>query len=225
MIKECLDANVLLQQKRLAIQSFGNVSARIDAGHFVIKPSGVDLTTVREADFPIIEIDTGVQVDGALKPSTDTPTHLLLYQKFPEIGGIAHCHSKYATAWAQAARPIPILGTTHADYWANDIPLTRELNDSEVLDAYEHNTGVAIAELLQTLKGNALEVPGVLVRNHGPIAWGQSAEDALRHAELLEFIAELAVTTLSLNPDAGISKVLVDKHFSRKHGADSYYGQ
>ena len=161
-----------------------------------------------------------------MKPSVDTAIHLEIYKAFPEIKSIIHSHSKFATSWAQALKSIPILGTTHADYWNGDIPITRDLRDDEIKNNYEHNTGLVIIERIEELGLNPLYCPGMLVANHGPFAWGKDIEEAVKHAELLEFIAKQAWIALSINSNAKpISSSLLKKHFSRKHGPNAYYGQ
>lgn len=225
VIKNCIQTNVCLHDSRLVVGSFGNASQRIDDNHFVIKPSGVDPSMVDEADMPVIEICSGKQVKGKMRPSTDTPTHGVLYKRFTEIGGIVHCHSLHASAWAQAGMHIPMLGTSHADYWHCDIPVTRALTSAEISESYEHSTGVSIAGTIENLGCNALFCPGVLVRNHGPFTWGIDAAEALQHAQLLEYVAELASLTISLNQGAEIDADLAKKHYDRKHGENAYYGQ
>jgi L-ribulose-5-phosphate 4-epimerase len=164
--------------------------------------------------------------DGNLKPSSDTPTHLELYKVFKELDGIVHTHSTYATAWAQSGKSIPRLGTTHADYWNGEIPITRELTDEEINGDYEKETGKVIIEKIKELNIDPLNCPGILVDKHGPFTWGATVEDAVKHAELLEYIARLAWLSISINPNSKpISKALLNKHYSRKHGPDAYYGQ
>jgi L-ribulose-5-phosphate 4-epimerase len=217
--------NIELFNSDLVIDTFGNGSQRVDYKHFAIKPSGVNPSQVSTKDTPIIEISSGKQVAGRLKPSSDTPTHCYLYSKFPEIGGIIHSHSLYATAWAQSNLSIPIFGTTHADYWQNEVPITRELKDFEIQNQYEHNTGKVIEEALKKASTNPLKCPGVLVSQHGPFTWGEDLKSALKSAYILEFVSKLANLTITLNPNAKINHILAKKHFDRKHGKDAYYGQ
>jgi L-ribulose-5-phosphate 4-epimerase len=222
--KIVFDENVKLYRSNLVIDSFGNVSGR-DKKTLLIKPSGVDLENSTSNDIVTVHIKDG-KYAGDLKPSSDTPTHLELYRAFPDVGGIAHTHSPYATAWAQAGKSIPCLGTTHADYWNGDVPITRDLTKDEIYGEYEKETGNVIIEKIKDLNIDPLNCPGILVRNHGPFTWGATVEDAVKHAELLEYIARLALLSISINPDSKpISQPLHNKHFSRKHGPDAYYGQ
>ena len=223
--KKCLNKNIKLIDLNLCFQSFGNVSLKIDKDNFVIKPSGVNLETVDYRDFPVININNGKVVNGKLKPSSDTDTHLLIYQKFKKINSIAHTHSKYATIWAQAKKEIPILGTTHADYWNIPIPITKKMNKKEISNNYEYNTGKKIIEIMKIKSLNYINCPGVLVINHGPFTWGIDHENAVKHAEILEYVANLAFHTIRLNPKSSIISEMVKKHFNRKNGRNSYYGQ
>lgn len=221
--KKVLDANLELVRQGLVIYTWGNVSG-IDRekGWVVIKPSGVEYGEMTADDLVIVDLD-GKVVEGTLRPSSDTPTHLELYKAFPAIGGVVHTHSTYAVAWAQAGRDIPSLGTTHADYFHGPVPCTGDLRAEQVAGAYEAETGRLIAE---TFRGrNAVETPGVLVRNHGPFTWGKDPAEAVYHARVLEEVARMAKLTLELNPAAAIPKILEDKHFLRKHGPGAYYGQ
>ena len=221
--KKVLDANLELVRQGLVIYTWGNVSG-IDRekGWVVIKPSGVEYGEMTADDLVIVDLD-GKVVEGTLRPSSDTPTHLELYKAFPAIGGVVHTHSTYAVAWAQAGRDIPSLGTTHADYFHGPVPCTGDLSAEQVAGAYEAETGRLIAE---TFRGrNAVETPGVLVRNHGPFTWGKDPAEAVYHARVLEEVARMAKLTLELNPAAAIPKILEDKHFLRKHGPGAYYGQ
>ncbi len=224
-VSQCLKANVDLYQSNLTFHFFGNVSQRVGKNLFAIKPSGVDPCTVSEEAFPIIEIESGKQISGELRPSSDTPTHLCLYRHFPDMGGIVHCHSRYATAWCQANRSIPLLGTTHADYWPGDIPITRALLRDETEEDFEYKTGVTIAEKLDEINLKPLQCPAMLVQSHGPFAWGRDAGAALKSAEILEYVAEMAYLTVGLNPDAEMNPGLAKRHFERKNGAAAYYGQ
>jgi L-ribulose-5-phosphate 4-epimerase len=224
-IKEkVFNSNIKLIENNLAISSFGNASQRHN-DFIYIKPSGVKLFSENKDCIVKVNIKTG-EFDGHYCPSTDTPTHLQIYKNFPQIEGIVHTHSIYATSWAQSGLPIPCLGTTHADYWSCVIPITRTLTDKEINGEYEKETGKVIIEKIKELNVDPLDCPGILVSNHGSFTWGKTVEDAVKHAELLEYIARLAWLSLSINLDAKpISKVLLDKHYSRKHGPDAYYGQ
>ncbi|MCD8224645.1 MAG: L-ribulose-5-phosphate 4-epimerase [Clostridiales bacterium] len=218
-------ANLELFHRGIVIYTWGNVSA-IDrqTGLVVIKPSGIGYDSMTPEDMVVVSLETGEVVEGKWRPSSDTPTHIELYRAFKEIGGITHSHSINAVAFAQAARPIPALGTTHADYFYGDIPCTRGLAQEEIETAYEKNTGKVIVETLSEIK-NALEIPGILVKNHGPFSWGASAEEAIYHAVVMEAVAEMALKTLQLNPSASMDQFILDKHYFRKHGEHSYYGQ
>lgn len=218
-------ANLELFHRGIVIYTWGNVSA-IDrqTGLVVIKPSGIGYDSMTPEDMVVVSLETGEVVEGKWRPSSDTPTHIELYRAFKEIGGITHSHSINAVAFAQAARPIPALGTTHADYFYGDIPCTRGLAQEEIETAYEKNTGKVIVETLSEIK-NALEIPGILVKNHGPFSWGASAEEAVYHAVVMEAVAEMALKTLQLNPSASMDQFILDKHYFRKHGEHSYYGQ
>jgi L-ribulose-5-phosphate 4-epimerase len=191
-----------------------------------IKPSGVDYDTMSPQDMVVLSLETGLPVNGRLRPSSDTATHLYLYRNFADVGAIVHTHSTYAVAWAQAEHDISCMGTTHADHFYGTIPVTRRMTEAEIRDRYEHNTGVVIVETFQSKNINPVDIPGVLVACHGPFAWGPNAEKAVENAIVLEEAARMALFTHQLNPDAGsIQQVLLDKHFLRKHGRDAYYGQ
>jgi L-ribulose-5-phosphate 4-epimerase len=217
-------ANLDLVRQGLVVQTFGNASG-IDraSGLVVVKPSGVSYETMRPEHMVVVELASGPVVEGNLKPSTDTPTHLVLYRAFPGIGGIVHTHSLQATAWAQARREIPALGTTHADYWHGPVPCTRPMTADEIRDNYEVNTGQVIVERFANL--DPLQRPGVLVASHGPWTWGRTVAEAVDHAVVLEFLARLASATLRIQPTEEILPALLDKHFLRKHGPGAYYGQ
>jgi len=222
--QEVLEANLALVRSGLVFQTFGNASG-IDraAGLVVIKPSGVSYHCLTLEDLVVVDLE-GRIVEGELRPSSDLPTHLLLYRAFSHVGGVAHTHSRAATAFAQARREIPCLGTTHADYFRGAVPVTRLLRLDEVAGDYERATGAVIVERFADL--DPFERPGVLVAGHGPFTWGRSAGEAARHAAILEELAEIALRTLALNPAAGpIPAYLIDKHFFRKHGPGAYYGQ
>ncbi|MDR1727109.1 MAG: L-ribulose-5-phosphate 4-epimerase [Acidobacteriota bacterium] len=220
---QVFSSNRDLVKHGLVILTWGNVSA-IDREHglVVIKPSGVPYKTMAVDDMVVVDLD-GKVVEGGLMPSSDTPTHLELYKAFPEVGGIVHTHSTYATAWAQAGRDLPVTGTTHADYFSGAIPCTRDMTSDEVIDKYEKHTGSVIVERFEGL--DPMHVPGVLVRSHGPFAWGQDARDAVQNAVVLEQVAQTAYVALQINPALKMSDKLVRKHYFRKHGADAYYGQ
>jgi L-ribulose-5-phosphate 4-epimerase len=222
---EVCKANLDLVAEGLVIQTWGNASGIDRArGLVVIKPSGVDYDGMKPAHMVVVSLKTGRVVEGKLKPSSDTPTHLVLYRAFPKIGGIVHTHSLYATAWAQARRKIPSYGTTQADYWYGEVPCTRALTPREIRSDYEANTGRVIVETFR--KSNPLEQPAVLVAGHGPFAWGRDVAEAVHNAGVLEFVARLAGETLRLNPKTKpITPALLDKHFLRKHGTKAYYGQ
>lgn len=223
--QDVLEANLELQARGIVVYTWGNVSG-IDRERnlIVIKPSGVSYAEMKAEDMAVVDLLSGERVEGRLKPSSDTPTHLELYRRFPTIGGITHTHSKTATAFAQAGLPIPALGTTHADYFYGDIPCTRELTAEEVESAYELNTGKVIAETIGV--GDPLSNPGILVRNHGPFAWGKTAAESVYHAVVLETVAEIALSTVLLREDCPRApQHILDKHYFRKHGANAYYGQ
>lgn len=223
--KEVWQANLDIVRAGLVVQTWGNVSG-VDRGRglMVIKPSGVPYDRLKAEQMVVVSLATGRVVAGKLRPSSDTATHLLLYRRFPRIGGIAHTHSLYATAWAQAGRDIPVLGTTHADYWHGPVPCARPLRTAEVNKNYEANTGRVIVEQFKRL--NPQKIPAALVSGHGPFAWGKDAREAAHNAAVLEFVARLASETLRLNPLARpIGQALLDVHFLRKHGPKSYYGQ
>lgn len=222
--EKVFDANLELVRQGLVIYTWGNVSG-IDRekGLAVIKPSGVDYDSMKASDMVVVDLQGNV-TDGHYNPSSDTPTHLVIYNSFPETGGIVHTHSPWAVAFAQAGMPITAYGTTHADYFYKDIPCTRALTEEEVNKEYEYNTGKVIVE---ALKGEEImATPGILVRNHGPFAWGKDPANAVYNATVLEHVAEMAYRTKALNPGAErVPQYLLDKHYRRKHGADAYYGQ
>jgi L-ribulose-5-phosphate 4-epimerase len=216
-------ANLDLVKHGLVIFTWGNVST-IDRekGLVVIKPSGVSYETMTADDMVVVDLE-GNRQEGNLKPSSDTPTHLALYKAFPGIGGIVHTHSTYATAWAQAGCDIPCIGTTHADYFSGAIPCTRSMTQQEIDGDYEKETGHVIVECFAGL--DPVHIPGVLVRNHGPFAWGKDAADAVHNAVVMEQIAKMAYISYAVNPALSMNNDLIRKHFSRKHGANAYYGQ
>ncbi|MDP6491040.1 MAG: L-ribulose-5-phosphate 4-epimerase AraD [Kiritimatiellia bacterium] len=221
------DANREISRVELAILTWGNASeVDREAGVFAIKPSGIDYEELKPGDIPLVSLETGEKIEGALNPSSDTATHWRLYQAFPSIGGIVHTHSPVATAWAQAKREIPCLGTTHADTFHGAVPCTRPLTEQEVAEAYELSTGDVIAAHFADggLDPNAL--PGVLVACHAPFTWGKDAMSAVVHARILESVAQMAATTLRLSPGSeAVDPFLQDKHYFRKHGATATYGQ
>lgn len=219
------EANLELVRAGLVVQTFGNASGMDrERGALVIKPSGVRYAELRPEHMVVVALDSGQVLEGNLRPSSDTPTHRVLYRAFPTVGGVVHTHSLYATAWAQAGREIPPLGTTHADYFDGPILCTRDLSPAEIRDDYEANTGEAIVRRLGRL--DPLRVAGILVHRHGPFAWGRTVEEAVHHAVALEFIAQLAAQTYALNPRTPpLADALLNKHFTRKHGPSAYYGQ
>jgi L-ribulose-5-phosphate 4-epimerase len=218
-------ANLDLVKEGLVIQTWGNASG-IDREHdlVVIKPSGVPYAGMKPEHMVVVSLETGKVVGGRLSPSTDAPTHLMLYRAFKNIGGVVHTHSLYATAWAQAGRAIPSYGTTQADYWYGEVPCTRSLMPKEIKADYEANTGQVIVETFRKL--DPMQHPAVLVASHGPFTWGRNVTDAVHNAVVLEFVARLAGETLRLNPKTKpMPSALLDKHFLRKHGPKAYYGQ
>jgi L-ribulose-5-phosphate 4-epimerase len=222
---ECYEANVRLPQLKLIDLTFGNVSVGDpERGVFAIKPSGVDYAALKVSDMVIVDLAEGRIIEGSLRPSSDTPTHRRLLQAFAGVRAVVHTHSRHAVAFAQAGRGIPCLGTTHADYFHGEIPVTRPLTPAEVAGNYEWETGNVIVERFQGLDPHAM--PAVLVSSHAPFVWGPDAGKALENAQALEIVAEMALQALLLNPGLGsIPAALLDKHFRRKHGANAYYGQ
>lgn len=224
---EVCRANLDLVAKGLVIETWGNASG-IDRerGLVVIKPSGVPYDGMMPKHMVVVSLQDGSVVEGNLKPSSDTPTHLALYRAFPAIGGVVHTHSLFATAWAQAQRSLPSYGTTQADYWYGEVPCTRLLKPAEIKKDYEANTGAVIVEAFKKAKFDPMQHPAVLVASHGPFTWGRDVADAVHNAGVLEFIARLNSETLRLNPKLKpMQSALLDKHFLRKHGANAYYGQ
>jgi L-ribulose-5-phosphate 4-epimerase len=220
-------ANQAIVAAGLVTLSFGNASgADREAGVVLIKPSGVPYETLRPDYMVAVSLADGSVVEGDLRPSSDTPTHLLLYRRFPAIGGVVHTHSTAAVAWAQAGRPIPALGTTHADHFHGPVPVTRPLTREEVEGDYERETGEVIAATIEALGLDPLEMPAVLVASHGPFTWGRDAQDAAENAIALEAVAAMAAGTLAVNPGvAPVGQYLLDRHYNRKHGPGAYYGQ
>ena len=224
--KKVFEANLELPKRKLVTYTWGNVSG-IDreSGLFVIKPSGVDYETMTWEDMVVMDLE-GNRVEGRYKPSSDTPTHLELYKRYPEIGGVVHTHSPEATSWAQAGRSIPLYGTTHADYFYGEIPCARSLTKEEIDEAYEKNTGLVIIETFDTRGLNPMYTPGVLCTNHGVFTWGKDAAEAVHNAVVLEEVAKMALKTELINPQVCPAPDCIrDKHFFRKHGANAYYGQ
>jgi len=222
--EEVLEANLALVRRGLVLSTFGNASGvSRDDGLIVIKPSGMPYDEMKPEHLVVTDMH-GKVIEGTLRPSSDLPTHAALYRTFPAIGGIAHTHSEYATAWAQARRSIPCFGTTHADYFHGSIPVTESMSDDEIDGEYEANTGLAIIRAFE--KKDPLTVPAVLVANHGPFAWGADAREAAENAWMLEAAARMAYLTVAVNPNAdAIARTLHDRHFMRKHGKTAYYGQ
>ena len=216
-------ANLDLVKHGLVIFTWGNVSG-IDRenGLIAIKPSGVNYEDMRPEDMVVVDLE-GKVVDGKLKPSSDTPTHLELYRNFLNIGGVVHTHSEWATSWAQAGRALPAFGTTHADYFYGEVPCTRDLNAEEIRNAYELETGKVIVETFKDLDPDA--IPSVLVKGHAPFSWGSSPDDAVHNAVVLEYVAKMAFRNIVLGNEKAIQQFLLDKHYLRKHGKDAYYGQ
>lgn len=220
------EANMLLPKYNLVTFTWGNVS-EIDpeTGIFAIKPSGVDYDKLTPDDMVLMDLE-GNKVEGRYNPSSDTPTHLELYKAFPEIGGIVHTHSSYATSWAQAGRSIPCYGTTHADYIYGEVPCLRCLTEEEIDEAYEQNIGLLIVDEFRKMNKEVMAVPAVLCKNHGPFAWGKNGVDAVHNAVVLEEVAKMAYRAEVINPRIQPApQELQDKHYYRKHGANAYYGQ
>ncbi len=224
--QEVYEANLALVLKGVVIYTWGNVSGiSEDRKYMVIKPSGLDYDIMTPEDMVVVDVWTGKIVEGKWKPSSDTNTHLELYRRYESIKGIVHTHSVNAVAFAQAGICIPALGTTHADYFYGDIPCTRELSGQEVTEGYEKNTGKVIIETIDKTGYDPMEIPGIVVKNHGPFAWGTSAANAVHNAVVMEKIAEMDIKTLLLNPDSKLDRYILDKHYMRKHGKNAYYGQ
>jgi len=222
--EECFEANLLLPKYHLIDLTFGNVSVADPArAVFAIKPSGVDYATMTAADMVVVDYEGNI-VEGTLRPSSDTPTHRRLFQAFTGIRAVVHTHSRNATAFAQAGRAVPCMGTTHSDYFYGEVPVTRAMTADEVTGDYEWETGNVIVERFRNL--DPLTVPAVLVKNHGPFAWGPGGKKAVETAFALEIVAEMALKALQLNPSArSVPQYLLDKHYLRKHGSGAYYGQ
>lgn len=224
--QEVYEANMLLPKYKLVTFTWGNVSG-IDreSGLFVIKPSGVEYEKLRPEDMAVVDL-AGNQVEGGYRPSSDTATHMVLYNRFPDIGGIVHTHSSWATTWAQAGRSIPCYGTTHADYIYGAVPCVRNLTKEEIEEAYEKNTGILIADEFENRGLDYMATPAVLCKNHGPFTWGKDAGEAVHNAVVLEELAKMAARCERLCEDCGPApQELQDKHYYRKHGSNAYYGQ
>lgn len=224
--RQVYEANMELPKRGLVTYTWGNVSG-IDreTGYFVIKPSGVEYDELSPENMVVMDLE-GNKIEGKYRPSSDTATHIELYKRYPEIGGIVHTHSTEATSWAQAGRSIPLYGTTHADYFYGSIPCARSLTKEEIDEAYEKNTGLVIIETFEENNLNPMYTPGVLCKNHGPFTWGKDAADAVYHAVVLEEVAKMATHTEVINPKvASAPDCIRDKHFYRKHGEHAYYGQ
>ncbi len=222
---ECINQNKKLVEKKLVIHNFGNVSLRLDKNHFIIKPSGAQLSKLKPNDMPIINIQNGKKIKGKLKPSTDTPTHLEIYKKFDGINSITHNHSTYATVWAQSSKPIPLIGTTHADFWKDEVPIVDFLSLKELKRGYEKNTGKLILKTLSKKKLNAYNCPGIIVAGHGPFTWGTESDSSVINAEILEFVAKTTFQSFLLKIKKKLPKYISHKHYQRKHGKKAYYGQ
>jgi L-ribulose-5-phosphate 4-epimerase len=222
--KQVLEANLELVRRGVVVFTFGNVSGiSREEGLVAIKPSGVPYDELTPKQIVVTDLD-GRPIDTNLRPSSDLPTHIELYKAFPNIGGVAHTHSEYGTAWAQARRPIPCFGTTHADYFHGPVPVTPDMTAEEIGGAYEKATGEVIVRAFRDLDADA--VPAVLVAGHAPFCWGKDAADAVHNAVVLEYIARMATHTVAINADSEpLARVLHDKHFFRKHGPGAYYGQ
>ncbi|CZY33461.1 L-ribulose-5-phosphate 4-epimerase [Enterobacter ludwigii] len=224
---EVLAANLALPAHQLVTFTWGNVSAvDRERGLMVIKPSGVEYDVMSAEDMVVVDIATGQVVEGVKKPSSDTPTHLALYRRYPEIGGIVHTHSRHATVWAQAGQDLPAWGTTHADYFYGAIPCTRLMTPAEIAGEYEYQTGEVIIKTFEERDVNPMQIPAVLVHSHGPFTWGKNAADAVHNAVVLEECAFMGLFSRQLEPQLPtMQQELLDKHYLRKHGANAYYGQ
>lgn len=224
--EKVLKANLDLVKHGLVIFTWGNVSG-IDRekGMVVIKPSGVSYDDMKAEDMVVVDLQTGKVVEGNLRPSSDTPTHLAIYRAWPEAGGVVHTHSTYATAWAQAGIDLPNIGTTHADYFHNAVPCTADMTKAEVEGDYELETGNVIVNRFEEAGINPMHTPGVLVKNHGPFTWGKTPAEAVHNAVVLEQVAKMAFVAYQVNPHLTMNPLLVEKHFNRKHGPNAYYGQ
>ena len=223
-LSECKKQNINLVNKKLSIQTFSNVSIKIDKNYFTIKPSGVSPNKIKTKECPIIRIKDGKKVKGKYNPSTDTLTHQILYKNFNQLKSISHTHSKFATSWAQSGKAIPIYGTTHSDYWTTEVPIVRYIKKKE-LKHYEKNTGNIITEFIKKKKLSVETCPGVLVPGHGTFCWGNNFDNAVNYSEMLEFIAELAYYSQRIKFNKKLPDYISKKHFERKFGKKRYYGQ
>ena len=222
--KEVFEANMLLPKYGLITFTWGNVSGvDREKGLMVIKPSGVEYDTMKAEDMVVVDLKTGKKVEGDLNPSSDTDTHVALYNAFPDIKGVVHTHSRWATTFAQAGMGIPALGTTHGDYFYGEIPCTRKMTPEEIGGKYELETGNVIIKRFEGM--NPVHTPGVLVKNHGPFSWGKDANDAVHNAVVMEQVAKMAYIAYGVNPNLTMNNLLIEKHFNRKHGPNAYYGQ
>ncbi|MFD0836714.1 L-ribulose-5-phosphate 4-epimerase [Mariniflexile aquimaris] len=224
--EECYEANMQLNALNLVVYTFGNVSA-VDRknGVFAIKPSGVAYEVLKPEDIVIVDFENTI-IEGSMRPSSDTKTHSYLYKNWDDIGGIAHTHAKYSVAWAQSQLDIPIFGTTHADHLTSDIPCAPPMSDTLIEGNYEHNTGIQIIDCFSSKGISHKEVEMILIGNHGPFTWGKDAAKAVYNSKVLEVIAEMAYLTRQINPEASrLKDSLIKKHYERKHGKNSYYGQ
>jgi len=224
--QECYEANMALNALGLVVYTFGNVSAADrNRGVFAIKPSGVPYEDLKPEDMVVLDYENNI-IEGSLRPSSDTKTHAYLYKNWSKIGGVAHTHALYSVSWAQAQMDIPIFGTTHADHLTTDIPCAAPMSDELIKGNYEHNTGIQITDCFEKKNLSYQEVEMVLIGNHGPFTWGKDAAKAVYNSKVLEVVAEMAYKTLQINPKAmRLKDSLIKKHFERKHGKNSYYGQ
>ena len=224
--QECYEANMELNALGLVVYTFGNVSAADrEKGVFAIKPSGVPYEDLKPEDMVVLDYDNNI-IEGSLRPSSDTKTHAYLYKNWPEIGGVAHTHALYSVSWAQAQMDVPIFGTTHADHLTSDIPCAAPMSDALIKGNDEHNTGIQITDCFKEKNLSYQEVEMVLIGNHGPFTWGKNAAKAVYNSKVLEVVAEMAYKTLQINPKAPrLKDSLIKKHYERKHGENSYYGQ
>lgn len=224
--KEVFEANLDLPRHGLVKYTWGNVSAYDkETGYFVIKPSGVSYDELTAEDMVVVDLDN-IVIEGTMNPSSDTPTHAVLYKAFPEIGGVVHTHSTWATIWAQSGLDVPAMGTTHADTFYGSVPCARYLTEEEINHAYEHETGNVIVETFRDRNIEPIEIPGVLLHGHGPFTWGKDAQSAVMNAVVLEEVCKMNLFTRTLNSYASeLPQTVLDKHYLRKHGVNAYYGQ